>query len=174
MRYADGPTAEGTVHIEAPPESVWALVSDIHLLASLSQEVKAVEWVDGPIEPPALGCSFLGHNTHPNVGDWTTSNHVVSCDPPCAFGWDTGHADAPAASWRFELTPRAGGTDLRQWARMGPGWSNLVPLIESMPEKEERIVARRLADFQAGIEANLAALKELAERGASGAEGAGG
>lgn len=169
MRYADGPTAEATVHIAAPPETVWRYVSDIHFLASLSQEVQAVEWVEevagevAGVERPALGCRFLGHNHHPAVGEWTTPNHIVSCDPPRAFGWDTGHADSPAASWRFELTPRDGGTELRQWARMGPGWSNLVRLIESMPEKEERIVARRLADFQSGIDANLAAIKEIAE-----------
>jgi uncharacterized protein YndB with AHSA1/START domain len=164
MRYADGPTAEATVHIAAPPETVWRLVSDIHFLSTLSQEVKAVEWVEGHAEPPAVGCWFLGHNTHPNVGEWTTRNQVVACDPPRAFGWDTGKdPEAPAASWRFHLTPHEGGTELRQWARLGPGWSNLVTVIESMPEKEERIVARRLADFQAGIDANLAGIKEIAE-----------
>ncbi len=33
-----------------------------------------------------------------------------------------------------------------------------------MPHKEERIVAARLREWQAAIEANLAALKDLAER----------
>jgi uncharacterized protein YndB with AHSA1/START domain len=164
MRYADGPTAEATVHIAAPPETVWRLVSDIELIASLSGEVKAVEWVDADAEPPAVGCWFLGHNAHPSVGEWTTRNLVVACEPPSAFGWDTGEDPAaPAASWRFYLTPHAEGTELRQWARLGPGWSNLVRVIQAMPEKEERIVARRLADFQAGIDANLAAIKEMAE-----------
>jgi hypothetical protein len=65
--------------------------------------------------------------------------------------------------WRFELTPRDGGTQLRQWARMGPGFSLLRRAIAAMPEKEERIVAGRLREWQEGIEANLAALKELAE-----------
>ena len=32
MRYADGPpTAEATVHVSAPPDVLWPLVSDIHL-----------------------------------------------------------------------------------------------------------------------------------------------
>jgi uncharacterized protein YndB with AHSA1/START domain len=172
MRYADGPTAEATVHIAAPPETVWRFVSDIHFLASLSQEVQAVEWVEGEptpgTDPPALGCRFLGHNHHPAAGEWTTPNHIVSCDPPRAFGWDTGHAESPAASWRFELTPRAGGTDLRQWVRMGPGWSNLVRLIESMPEKEERIVERRMSEFRAGLESNVAAIKQIAEKETAG------
>ena len=33
-----------------------------------------------------------------------------------------------------------------------------------MPDKEERIVAGRLREWQAGIDANLAALKEMAEK----------
>ena len=46
---------------------------------------------------------------------------------------------------------------------MGPGPSNLTPIIERMPDKEERIIRGRIAEWQAGIDANLATLKELAE-----------
>jgi hypothetical protein len=46
---------------------------------------------------------------------------------------------------------------------MGPGFSLLRRAIAAMPDKEERIVAGRLREWQDGIEANLAALKELAE-----------
>lgn len=162
MRYADGPTAEGLVHIAAPPERVWAIISDITLMAELSPEVQRVEWVEGG-DPPAVGHVFHGHNAHPRVGEWTTPNRIATCEPGRRFGWDTGYPDSPAASWRFELTPRDGGTDLRQWARLGPGWSNLVAIIEKMPDREEDIVARRLADFQAGIDSNLAAIKARAE-----------
>ena len=38
-------------------------------------------------------------------------------------------------------------------------------MIAEMPDKEERIVSGRLREFQAGIEANLAAIKERAEAG---------
>jgi uncharacterized protein YndB with AHSA1/START domain len=162
MKYADGPVAEGSVHVAAPPERVWELVSDIHLIASLSRELQSVEWI-GVVDRPALGCAFLGHNAHPAVGEWTTTSRIVCCDAPRAFGWDVEDPDNPTASWRFELTPAAGGTTLRQWARMGPGRSNLNRAIEAMPEKEERIVAGRLREWQAGIESNLAAIKERAE-----------
>ena len=46
---------------------------------------------------------------------------------------------------------------------MGPGFSFLCQAIAAMPDKEERIVAGRLREWQAAIEVNLAALKELAE-----------
>lgn len=157
MKYADGPTAEATVHVDAPPERVWALVSDIHLVASLSSEVQEVEWVE-------QGATFRGRNRHPAVGEWTTTSHVVLCEAPRVFGWDVGLLNNPTASWRFELTPADGGTELRQWVRMGPGPSNLTVVIEKMPAKEERIVAGRLREFRAGIDSNLARIKELAER----------
>ena len=167
MRYADGPTAEATVHVAAPPEALWPLVSDIHLIASLSTEVQEVAWL-GDAHEPALGAAFRGRSRHPAVGEWTTTSRVVICEPPRLFAWAVEDPDSPSAMWLFELTPRAGGTDLRQWARMGPGFSNLNLAIAAMPDKEERIVAGRLREWQAGIDANLAALKELAERGPAG------
>ncbi|GAA3240533.1 SRPBCC family protein [Pseudonocardia petroleophila] len=162
MRYADGPVVEGSVHVAAPPERVWELVSDIHLIASLSGEVRSVEWLDGD-GAATVGRAFRGTSFHRAVGEWSTTSRIVSCEEPRAFGWDVEDPQNPSASWRFELTPRDGGTDLRQWARLGPGPSFLCVAIERMPEKEERIVAGRLREWQAGIEANLAAIKERAE-----------
>jgi Polyketide cyclase / dehydrase and lipid transport len=163
MRYADGPTAEASIHVEAPPEVLWPLISDIHLVAALSTEVQEVAWL-GDAHEPTLGAAFHGRSLHPAVGEWTTTSRVVECTPPRVFAWAVENPDNPAATWLFALTPRAGGTDLRQWARMGPGESNLTVAIRAEPHKEERIVAARLREWQAAIEANLAALKDLAER----------
>lgn len=164
MRYADGPTAEATVLVAAPPDRVWPLVSDIFLIAALSREVQEVEWLPG-CTGPVHGARFRGRNFHPQVGEWTTVSHVVQCDPPRVFAWAVQDPQRPAALWRFELTPRGDGTELRQWARLGPGPSNLTEVIALMPDKEERIVAGRLRELTAGIEANLSAIKERAEAG---------
>jgi len=88
---------------------------------------------------------------------------VIACQAPREFAWIVEDPDNPTATWRFELTPDGDGTVLRQWARMGPGPSNLTAVIAAMPDKEERIVAGRLREWQAGIDANLAALKDRAE-----------
>ncbi len=55
-------------------------------------------------------------------------------------------------------------TELQEVSWLGPGPSNLNAAIEAMPDKEERIVAHRLREWRAGIDANLAAIKELAEK----------
>jgi hypothetical protein len=59
--------------------------------------------------------------------------------------------------------PEGGGTRLRQWMRMGPAPSGLTPAIEAMPDKEERIVARRLDEHRFNMLATLAGIKDLAE-----------
>ncbi len=163
MRYADGPTVEATVHVAALPDVLWPLVTDIHLIASLSTELQEVAWL-GEVREPVIGAAFRGRSRHPAVGEWNTTSRVVECAPPRVFAWAVEDPESPSATWCFELTPRDGGTDLRQWARMGPGRSNLNLAIEAMPHKEERIVAGRLREWQAGIDANLAALKEMAEK----------
>jgi hypothetical protein len=53
-RYADMPTVEVSTWIEAPPEHVWPLVSDIRLIPGLSRELQSVEWLGG-VSQPAVG-----------------------------------------------------------------------------------------------------------------------
>ena len=63
----------------------------------------------------------------------------------------------------FELSAEGDGTRLRVWARMGPGRSGITPVIEKMPDKEERIIDRRLEEWTANMNATVTGIKELAE-----------
>ena len=164
VRYADSPTARAEVHVAAPPDVVWPLVTDIRLPARFSTELTSAEWAEGTAGPCA-GAQFTGHSQHPATGTWQTTCTVVACEEPRAFGWVVGDPGHPAARWGFELDAEDGGTRLRQWAVLGPGPSGLTPAIEAMPDKEERIVARRLAEHEANMQRCLAGIKELAERG---------
>ena len=58
-----------------------------------------------------------------------------------------------------------GGTALSYWMQMGPGRSGLSVAIESMPDKEQKIVFVRMREFEAAIGKTLAAIKRLAEHG---------
>ncbi len=163
--YADSPTVAAETYIEAPPEQVWGLVSDIHLMPRLSAELQEVEWLEG-VTGPAPGHRFAGRNAHPELGTWETVSTIVTCDEPHRFGWAVGDPGHPAASWRFTLRPQGTGTVLEQWAQIGPGRSGLSLAIDAMPDKEQKIVFVRLREFEAGLVQNLAAIKELAERAA--------
>ena len=160
MRYAEGPTAEVEVLVEAPPDRVWALVTDIALPARFSQELLGAEWLD---EGPALGARFVGRSRHEALGAWETTSWVNRYEPPRAFGWAVSDPDQPSATWWFELEEEEGGVRLRQCARMGPAPSGLSIAIAAMPDKEERIVARRLQEFERNMLATLEGMKQLAE-----------
>lgn len=164
MRYADGPSAAAEVTIAAPIGAVWALVTDLGIPARFSDELQGAEWLDGA--EPALGSCFVGHNHHEARGSWDTVSVIDVFDPPRAFGWAVGGTDAPAARWRFRLDGTDGGVRLVQHAIMGPGPSGLTEVIKAFPDKEERIVARRLGEWETNMRATIEGIKQLAEDGA--------
>lgn len=163
-RYADCPTVEVETWIDAPPERVWPIVSDIGAIPDGSPELQAAEYCDGAEGGPAVGRRFSGTNRHPAIGEWTTTSYIVACDEPRVFEWAVTDPDNPTSSWRFTLEPRDGGTLLRQWFRMGPAPSGLTPAIERVPDKEQKIVYRRLSEHEKGMTATVAAIKEKAEK----------
>ncbi len=112
-RYADQPTVEVQTWIDAPPERVWALVSDIELMPSMSSELQSVEWLDGA-SGPTVGARFTGRSKHESLGEWATTSHVIECEPGRMFAWAVEDPANPTATWRFRLEPKDGGTQLSQ------------------------------------------------------------
>jgi len=163
VRYADGPTAEVSTDIAAPPAEVFALVTDINLPARFSEEFQRAEWNDGATEP-CFGATFQGTNKHPAIGEWTVTCTVSAFEPGSVFEWTVAGPDAPAARWRFTVLPNGQASTLRFDARMGPGKSGLTPAIERMPDREEEIVDGRLAEWRSNMELTVAGIKALAER----------
>lgn len=161
--YADSPTVEVSTWIDAAPERVWALASDIQVIAESSGELQRVEWVDG-CDKPCVGARFTGYNKHPAIGEWSTVSEIVEYEPGHVMGWAVGNAQNPAARWRFRLGPEGTGCRLTQWAQMGPAPSGLSMAIASMPDKEQKIVHNRLCEFESGMLATLAYIKNKAER----------
>lgn len=163
VRYADHPRVEVDIDVAAGPTAVWGLVTDINLPARFSSEFKGADWLDGA---PGLrvGATFRGRNAHDAIGAWETSCTVVACEPERVFAWEVqGPGGEPSAEWGFSIEPTADGCRVTQWARMGPGPSGLTPAIERMPDKEERIVGRRLDEWRTNMTANLEGIKALAE-----------
>ena len=120
------------------------------------------EWLDGA-RGPVLGARFAGRNHHPAVGDWQTTSTICEYQPEHVLGWAVGDPGWPSARWRFTLEAQAGGTRLTQWMQIGPAPSGISMAIEAMPDKESRILHRRLAEHLANMTATLTGIKELAE-----------
>ncbi|MGH3439276.1 MAG: SRPBCC family protein [Sciscionella sp.] len=162
VRYADKPTVEAETWIDAPPESVWQVVADVELMPEFSDELQSAEWCDGA-EGPALGNAFVGRNKHQALGEWETTSYIVECERPRVFSWAVQDVASPTATWRFSLEPRDGGTQLRQWVRIGPGRSGLSIAIERTPEKEQKIVFVRMCEFEGALSSTLSAIKKRVE-----------
>ena len=172
MRLSDAPTAEAEIEIGAPAERVWQIVTDLQTPALSSPEFRGAEWLDGATGP-AVGARFRGRNQHEAIGEWETVAEVVVADEPRELAYaiggvggpaDDDAADDPGAVWRYLIEPAGeGSVRLRQVAQIGPGRSGLSLAIDRWPDKEERIVARRLDEHRRSMQANLAKIKELAE-----------
>ncbi|MGI5452190.1 SRPBCC family protein [Streptomyces sp. CA-249302] len=161
-RYTDKPTVEVRTWIDAPPERVWALVSDIGLMPRTSPELQSVEWLDGATGP-AVGARFLGRNKHQALGEWATTSHVIEYEPGRVLAWAVQDPAEPMAVWRLRLHEGDGGTELSEWMQLGPGRSGLSPAIDRMPEKEQQIIFVRLREIEQNITATLNHIKRLAE-----------
>ena len=102
-----------TVHMDAPPEAVWALISDVTQIGRYSPETFEAEWLDGA-DGPAEGATFRGHVKRNGRGPtyWTTCK-VVACDPNREFAFVVG-TDSVNNTWRYVLEPKDGGTDVTE------------------------------------------------------------
>ncbi|MEZ5266343.1 MAG: SRPBCC family protein [Acidimicrobiia bacterium] len=161
MRFADRPTARVTVAVAAPPEIVWGICTDLTRFGEWSPENRGGRWADDA--GPGLGARFHGVQEHPGRGRWETECVVTRFDRPAAFEWRLGEPDDPGAVWGFELASDAGGTRLTEYVQMGPGPSGITDVIAKMPDKEERIIERRLAEYDAGMRAVLEGIKAASE-----------
>jgi len=100
-----------TVHIAAPADRVWDLVSDVTRVGEFSPETFEAEWLGGARGPEA-GARFRGHVRRNGRGPvyWTACT-VVTSDPGREFAFTVaGPGGATVNTWRYQLAPSAGGT----------------------------------------------------------------
>lgn len=161
-KLADGPGTVVEVDIDAPIATVWDLVTDINLPARFSAEFLGAEWTPN-CTGPALGATFEGRNTHKAIGEWSVPCFVDVFEDGTAFGWCTSDKDNPGARWRFGLEAIAGCVRLRYRMILGPGPSGISGAIAAMPDKEPRILARRIEEHRLNMQAVVDGLKEQAE-----------
>ena len=92
-----------TVHINATPDKVWDLVSDVTRIGEYSPETFEAEWLDGA-SGPAVGASFRGHVKRNGKGPiyWTTCT-VVACEPGREFAFAVGPEGKQLNTWRYQL-----------------------------------------------------------------------
>ena len=78
---------EVSLRIEAPPEAVYAIVTDIAQMGRLSPECTGGQWLGGATGP-AVGARFKGSNKRGRAR-WSTTNTVVEAEPGRVFSFET-------------------------------------------------------------------------------------
>jgi uncharacterized protein YndB with AHSA1/START domain len=95
------PELEATIEIDAPPEKVWALVSDIERMSSWSPQVVR-STVNGDVV--AVGTTFTNDNQQDDIV-WPTNARVVRYDSPREFAFKI---KENRLIWSFALEPLPG------------------------------------------------------------------
>jgi hypothetical protein len=141
-----------TVHMQAGPERIWPLISDINRQKEFTAETFDMEWVDGA-SGPALGARFRGHVKRNGRGPvyWSVCT-IDACEPNREFAFTVGIGGRPVNRWRYQLEPKDGGTDVTEsfelrdrpsirlyWALLG--WARRRTNVENMRTTLERMKA---------------------------------
>ena len=116
----DAPDLVDSVHIAAPPERVWALVSDVRRMPDWSPQVDSSRLRDG-FDHVALGTQFTNRNSYGDLV-WTTHGEVVRFETGREVAF---RIEENWVIWSFTLAPEHGGTRLVQRREAPDGISEL-------------------------------------------------
>lgn len=149
---ASGIEGQETIQVNAPPEKVWALVSDVTRMGEWSPETVKGQWIEGATGP-AVGARFKGSNKR-GIARWSTKCTVTVCEPGKEFSFVVGMPEKAATRWSYKFAPAAGGTEVTESfeAVEYPWYFKLIT-----PPK------RAIRGLKAGVQKTLAKLKSVAE-----------
>ncbi|ANS79414.1 integral membrane protein [Serinicoccus hydrothermalis] len=113
-------TDEVTLHMAAPPEEVWALVSDVTRIGEFSPETVAGRWTGGSTGPEE-GATFAGKVVRNGRGPtyWTACK-VTRLEPERFFEFSVGTKKVAINNWGYRLEPSGEGTDVTEYYRLEP------------------------------------------------------
>jgi uncharacterized protein YndB with AHSA1/START domain len=109
-----------TVHMSAPADRIWELVSDVTRIGRYSPETFEGEWLEGATGP-AVGAKFRGHVKRNRKGPiyWTTCT-VLTSEPGREFSFGVGTSTSPLNVWTYRLVPAGDGTDVTESFQLAP------------------------------------------------------
>jgi uncharacterized protein YndB with AHSA1/START domain len=145
-----------TVRIDAPPEKVWALVSDVTRIGEFSPETFEAVWTRGSTGPEE-GAYFKGHVKRNGVGPtyWAPCK-VTKCVPHEVFEFSVGTDDVTVNNWGYRLEADGDGTLVTEYFRLEP----------NLPLRLYWLVLGRLRGRtnHQGMRTTLERMKEVVER----------
>jgi len=145
--------------IAAPPEAVWALVTDVTRTGEWSPENTGAVWLEGATGP-AVGARFKGANRRGRA-KWATTCQVTVAHPGSEFVFVTGRPEKPDTRWRYVLEPEGDGGA----TRLTESFELLKPLgaVSNLVTRVTTGVRDRRADLEENVRTSLARIKEIVE-----------
>jgi uncharacterized protein YndB with AHSA1/START domain len=105
---------EISLHIAAPPERVYAAISDVTRMGEWSEECHTCEWQEGH-DGPVVGAVFDGHNRN-GTYEWTTQGKVIEADSDRAFAFECSMMDFHYSTWGYRIEPTESGCLVTEWS----------------------------------------------------------
>lgn len=143
-----------TVDVDAPPERVWDLVSDLPGMGRFSPEAVGGRWVRGG--GPVVGAVFRGTNSS-GRRRWSTRSTVVEAERGRAFAFEVSSVGQPVARWSYAIAPSGAGCSVTEtWEdRRSRAFAKVGELVTGTRD--------RAAFTEHSLEQTLAAVKAAAE-----------
>lgn len=145
---------EVTVHVEAPPEAVYGVLTDVARMGEWSPEVYRAAWVDGATGP-AVGARFTAWNRRFGFLRYGNTSTVVVAEPGREFAFVQGSVARFRMKWTYRLTPAGTGTDLTESWETGPGLGTAGAKAALPP--------RRRSNLRRGMTQTVTGMKAAAE-----------
>lgn len=151
---------EVSIHVDAPPEEVYALVSDVRRTPELSPEIVSCRWLAGA-DGPEAGARFEAVNRAGTRGrSWRNRPVVTVADPGREFSFSRTEPMTGTVVWSYRLAPEGGGT------RVTESYEVTRPVSRVGWFVIERVFgcADRRADLRRGMERTLDRVRSLVEQ----------
>lgn len=156
-----GTTGQASVKVNAAPEKVYDLVSDVRRMGEWSPECRRCEWLDGATGP-AVGARFKGSNKNGFIR-WSTKPRVVVADEGREFTFVTDVRGKDLTKWSYRFEPEGGGTKVTESFEMMADQPGVITFFE----KNVMRVKDRKADLEKNMQATLERIKGAVEGSAS-------
>jgi len=144
---------EARIEIQASPEAVYTLVSDLPRMGEWSPENIGGEWQGGG--SGQVGDHFLGHN---RAGErtWSAPGMVTQAERGQCFAFVIGPDDSPYVRWTYRLEPSGSGTRVTEiWEveQLSPGRRHQTQAqLDERSRYTEGMLATTLAALKATAE----------------------
>lgn len=140
-----------SISVNAAPDAVYNMVSDLTRHGEWSTQNTGGEWVDGGTGK--VGDWFAGNNKAGEM-EWTANVEITEATPGAEFGFWTMGKEANVCHWSYSLEGEGSGTKLTEHYSL---FTLPDPIANGVGlEGWSQAVA-------AGMETNLAAMKKTAE-----------